>query len=84
MGNKDAEVSEANMEESDNKRAEAQQQLSEGNFEEAIKLFTEAIKLNPHSAILFAKRAKYVIDIISQLNKLSIYFFLIQCLHQNE
>lgn len=30
-----------------------------GNFEEAIKAFTEAIKKNPHSANLYAKRARW-------------------------
>ena len=29
-----------------------------GNLDEAIKLFTEAIKLNPMSAMLYAKRAR--------------------------
>ena len=35
---------------------------SKGNFEEAIKLFTEAIFKNP-SASMYAKRARYVTDI---------------------
>ena len=30
-----------------------------GNFDEAIRLFTEAIKKNPQSANLYAKRAWY-------------------------
>ena len=34
--------------------------FSSGNFEEAVELFTAAIKLNPHSAPLFAKRARCV------------------------
>ena len=28
-----------------------------GKFEEAIDLYTEAIKNNPHSALMYAKRA---------------------------
>ena len=59
MGNPDVVVSEETSDEADAKRSEAQEKLSEGNFEEAVRLFTEAIKLNPHSAVLFAKRAKY-------------------------
>lgn len=35
---------------------EALKQLSEENLDNAIELFTEAIKLNPSSAVLFAKR----------------------------
>ena len=34
--------------------------LFSGNLEESIKLFTEAIKLNPLLAILYAKRARWV------------------------
>nr|CAI5849696.1 unnamed protein product [Callosobruchus analis] len=34
------------------------QQLSEGNVDKAIDIFTEAIELNPQSALLFAKRGQ--------------------------
>ena len=51
-------VSESDSDLANEKRVEAQHELSEGNFEKAIELFTEAIKKNPNSAILFAKRAK--------------------------
>ena len=46
------------MDESNTKRSEGQESLSEGNYEEAIKAFTEAIKKNPQSANLYAKRAR--------------------------
>lgn len=42
----------------DEKRMEAQSQFSEGNFDKAIELYTEAIKLNPQHAILFTKRGQ--------------------------
>ncbi len=58
MGNPELEVSEESSDLADGKRSEAQHELAEGNIEKAIDLFTEAIKLNPNSAILFAKRAK--------------------------
>merc|ERR1719431_434529 len=44
------------MEKFDEKRSEAMATFSEGEREKAIGLFTEAIKLNPNSAAMFAKR----------------------------
>ena len=35
--------------------------LFSGNLEEAVSLFTEAIKSNPMSALLYAKRGRYVL-----------------------
>ena len=32
-----------------------------GNIDEAINLFTEAIKLNPQMAAFYAKRARFVL-----------------------
>ncbi|KAG5868809.1 hypothetical protein JTB14_026127 [Gonioctena quinquepunctata] len=52
------EVSEEDSDKADEKRTEAMSQLSEGNIEKAIDLFTEAIELNPNSALLFAKRGQ--------------------------
>lgn len=57
MGDDNLEVTEEMMEESSAKRSEALSAMSEGNFDEAIRLFTEAIKKNPQSANLYAKRA---------------------------
>ncbi|CAF0802526.1 unnamed protein product [Didymodactylos carnosus] len=58
MGDPDAELTDAMLEQADAKRSEAQQKLGEGHLDEAIKLFTEAIQNNPQSAILYAKRAQ--------------------------
>jgi suppressor of tumorigenicity protein 13 len=58
MGDPEKEVSEEDTEKSSEKRMEAMSQFSEGNFDKAIELFTEAIELNPSSALLFAKRGQ--------------------------
>ncbi|RZC35769.1 TPR 11 domain containing protein [Asbolus verrucosus] len=58
MGDPNKEVSEEDSDRSSEKRMEAMQQFSEGNHEKAIELFTEAIELNPSSALLFAKRGQ--------------------------
>ncbi|XP_060528457.1 hsc70-interacting protein-like [Cylas formicarius] len=52
------EVSEENSDKADSLRQEAMAQLGEGNLEKAIELFTEAIELNPNSAVLFVKRGQ--------------------------
>ncbi|CAH0554804.1 unnamed protein product [Brassicogethes aeneus] len=51
------EISEEESDKADEKRREAMQILSE-NAEKAIGLFTEAIVINPTSALLFAKRGQ--------------------------
>lgn len=43
----DVEVSEENIEKANEIRAQAIGQYAEGNYEKAVELFTEAIKLNP-------------------------------------
>ncbi|KAJ8912917.1 hypothetical protein NQ315_017247 [Exocentrus adspersus] len=58
MGDPSKEVSEEDCDKADEKRMEAMSQLSEGNIEKAIELFTEAIELNPQSALLLAKRGQ--------------------------
>lgn len=58
MGDPNKEVTEEDALKSEEIRSAALAQLSEGNFDEAIKLFTEAIELNPTSALLFAKRGQ--------------------------
>ena len=60
MGDDSIEVTEEKADEAMNKRGEAMAAMNDGNLEEAIKLFTEAIEMNPHLAMLFAKRARYV------------------------
>ncbi|CAL8080678.1 unnamed protein product [Calicophoron daubneyi] len=57
MGDESLEVTEEMMDNADAKKAEAQAKFSEGDFESAVALFTEAIKLNPKSALFYARRA---------------------------
>merc|ERR1712013_917764 len=51
------EMTDDEMEKFDEKRGEAMSSFSEGEWEAAIALFTEAIKLNPNSAAMFADNA---------------------------
>ena len=37
--------------------------MSDGNLDEAIKLFGEAMECNPQSAVLYAKRAQILVNI---------------------
>lgn len=60
MGNQDKETTDEERDQSDEKRSEAMRAFSEQNFEEAIKLYSEAIVLNPQSALLFAKRGQVI------------------------
>lgn len=57
MGDDSVEVTEEMMDQSSEKRCQAQEAVNEGNLEDALKLYTEAIKINPIGAALFAKRA---------------------------
>jgi len=57
MGDAEKEVSEEEMDQANDKRGEAQAALSDGEFEKAIQLFTEAILINPGAAAFFSKRA---------------------------
>merc|ERR1711962_1080458 len=61
MGDDNLEVTDEMMEEANSKRSEAMCANSDGNFEEAVKLMTEAIKKNPHSANMYAKRAMFYV-----------------------
>ncbi|XP_030649380.1 hsc70-interacting protein [Chanos chanos] len=55
------EVTEEMMDQANEKKMEAIGALGEGELQKALDLFTEAIKLNPRSAILYAKRASVYI-----------------------
>jgi suppressor of tumorigenicity protein 13 len=57
MGDETLEVTDEMMDKANEKRTEAQAKLSEGDFESAVASFTEAIKLNPKSALFYARRA---------------------------
>lgn len=54
----DKEISEEDADKADELRRQAQLQFSEGNFDKALELYVEAIKINPSSALLFAKRGQ--------------------------
>lgn len=63
--NENTEVSEEQIDKSNEKKREAIGAYLEGEFEKAAELYTEAIELNPNSALLYAKRGQCYI----QLNK---------------
>ncbi|XP_030591195.1 hsc70-interacting protein isoform X2 [Archocentrus centrarchus] len=56
------EVTEEMMDQANEKKMEAINALGEGDLQKALDLFTEAIKLNPCLAILYAKRASVYIQ----------------------
>lgn len=58
MGDESKECTEEEMDQASDLRAKAASAYSERNFEEAVKLYTEAIKLNPHNALFHAKRGQ--------------------------
>ena len=57
MGDESVEVTDDMMEQANDKRMEAMMAMNDGRHEDAIPMFTEAIKLNPQAAPTFAKRA---------------------------
>lgn len=60
QGDENREVTEEEEEKANDKRGEASEAMSNGEYDKAIQLFTEAIQLNPHSVVLHAKRGQYV------------------------
>ncbi|KEH31682.1 Hsc70-interacting protein [Medicago truncatula] len=61
MGDSSVEVTEESRESSQLAKAKAMEAISEGKLEEAIENLTEAIILNPTSAIMYANRASVYI-----------------------
>ncbi|MCL7030342.1 hypothetical protein MKW94_019388 [Papaver nudicaule] len=57
MGDSSVEVTDENREASQSAKGQAMEAISEGKLEEAIERLTEAIMLNPTSAIMYATRA---------------------------
>ncbi|KAL6728092.1 hypothetical protein Aduo_009900 [Ancylostoma duodenale] len=55
--------SDEDIEKANEERDKAMSAFSEGNFEDAVKHFTDAIELNPGSAILHAKRANVLLKL---------------------
>ncbi|XP_077474545.1 hsc70-interacting protein isoform X2 [Stigmatopora argus] len=62
MGDPDVEVTEEMMDMANDKKIQAIDALGEGDLQKALTLFTEAIKLNPCVAIMYAKRASVYIQ----------------------
>ncbi|KAK3864206.1 hypothetical protein Pcinc_030090 [Petrolisthes cinctipes] len=61
LGETGKEPSEEDLEKSQEKRSEAMAAMADGDLQKAVDLFTEAIKLNPDSAMLYAKRASILL-----------------------
>lgn len=56
-GDENADITEDMMDQANEKKGAAIEALNDGELQKAIDLFTDAIKLNPRLAILYAKRA---------------------------
>ncbi|KAM7482920.1 hypothetical protein LguiB_007503 [Lonicera macranthoides] len=63
MGDPSIEVTEQNMDAAQISKSKAVDAISEGNLNEAIDQLTEAILLNPRSAILYATRASVFVKL---------------------
>jgi suppressor of tumorigenicity protein 13 len=58
MGDYDLQPTEEQIEQSQNKRSEAVSAFVEKDYENAVKLYTDAILLNPQASLLYAKRGQ--------------------------
>ena len=61
MRDENVEITEEMMDQANDKKMAAIDALSDGELQKAIDLFTDAIKLKPHLALLYAKRASVFI-----------------------
>ncbi|XP_047488440.1 piggyBac transposable element-derived protein 4-like isoform X2 [Penaeus chinensis] len=61
LGDSNKVVSEEDQDAANEKRSEGMMAMSDGDFQKAVDCFTEAIKLNPGSAMLYAKRANILL-----------------------
>ena len=57
-------VSEEMEEKARELRGEAMMAAGEGDLEKVVELFTSAILSNPKSALLYAKRARYIYEVL--------------------
>jgi suppressor of tumorigenicity protein 13 len=64
MGNSDVDVTEEAMEKSNEFKSEAVHLFGDGKYEECIQKYTEAIKLNSGSALLFGKRGQAFLKLV--------------------
>ncbi|XP_038624009.1 putative protein FAM10A4 [Tachyglossus aculeatus] len=63
MGDEDAEVTDEMMDQANKKKGAAIDALNAGELQKATDLFTDAIKLNPQLAILYAKTASVFVKL---------------------
>ncbi|KAK2089638.1 Hsc70-interacting protein [Saguinus oedipus] len=63
MGDENAEITEEMMDQANDKKVAATEALNDGELQKAVDLFTDAIKLNPCLAILYAKRASVFVKL---------------------
>ena len=63
MGDAGSEPSDENVEKSGEERSKAMEAFSDGRVDEAVTHYTNAIQLNPNSAVLFAKRAQCLVQL---------------------
>ncbi|PIO76009.1 tetratricopeptide repeat protein [Teladorsagia circumcincta] len=63
MGDPNKEATDDDIEKANEARDKAMAAFSEGNMDDALKYFTEAIELNPGLAILHAKRANVLLKL---------------------
>ncbi|KAM7318750.1 hypothetical protein ACRRTK_021862 [Alexandromys fortis] len=63
MGDENAEITEEMMDQANEKKGAATEALNDGELQKAIDLFTDAIKLNPRLASLYAKRASVFVKL---------------------
>ncbi|KAF3827100.1 hypothetical protein GH733_002586 [Mirounga leonina] len=63
MGDENVEITEEMMDQANDKKVAAIDALNDGELQKAIDLFTDAIRLNPRLAILYAKRASVFIKL---------------------
>ncbi|XP_031506004.1 hsc70-interacting protein-like [Papio anubis] len=63
MGDENAEITEEMMDQANDKKLAAIEALNDGELQKAIDLFTDAIKLNPCLAVVYAKRASVFVKL---------------------
>lgn len=63
MGDENPEITEEMMDQANEKKGAATEALNDGELQKAIDLFTDATKLKPCLAILYAKRASAFIKL---------------------
>jgi len=63
IGDSSLEVSEEMMDNANNLKVEAMQSQREGNLQRAVELYTQAIKTNPRSGILYGSRGQALLEL---------------------